>query len=56
MSVNEFVKTNVLPEHQDIVAMIRGLMRETAPDAKEIISYGFRPGKASQRSNFSLVF
>jgi hypothetical protein len=40
MTVDEFVKHKVLPAHQDIVAMIRQLMRETAPDAKEIISYG----------------
>jgi len=40
MTVDEFVKQKVLPEHQEIVAMIRELMREIAPDAKEGISYG----------------
>ena len=40
MSVDEFVKQRVLPEHRDIVAMIRQLMREVAPGAKEGISYG----------------
>lgn len=40
MTVDEFVKSKVLPEHQDVVAMIRGLMREVAPNAKEVISYG----------------
>src|SRR3972149_3380219 len=40
MNVDEFVKQRVLAEYQDIVAMIRELMRETAPEAKEMISYG----------------
>jgi hypothetical protein len=40
MTVDEFVKQRVLPEHQDSVAMIRRLMREVAPSAKEGISYG----------------
>ena len=40
MTVNEFVKTRVQPEHRPIVAAVRGLMREHAPDAREAISYG----------------
>jgi hypothetical protein len=40
MTVDEFVKHRVLPEHQDIVAALRQLVRETAPDAKELMSYG----------------
>ena len=40
MNVDEFVKTRVLPELQPVVAMIRELMRETAPAATEEISYG----------------
>jgi len=40
MTVDEFVETKVLPEYRDIVSMLRALMRETAPDAKEMISYG----------------
>jgi hypothetical protein len=39
-NVDEFVKHKVLPQYQDIVAAIRGLMRECAPDAQEVISYG----------------
>ncbi|MBI4302863.1 MAG: DUF1801 domain-containing protein [Chloroflexi bacterium] len=39
-SVDEFVRTRVLPEHRDIVAMLRELMREIAPNAQEVISYG----------------
>ena len=40
MTVDEFVKRRVLPEHRDIVATIRELMREVAPDAKEEIHRG----------------
>ena len=40
MTVDEFVKQRVLPEHQGIVAMIRQLMRQVAPGAKEAIAYG----------------
>ena len=40
MTVDEFVETKVLPEYRDIVSMLRKLMREMAPDAKEMISYG----------------
>ena len=39
-TVDEFVKTRVLPEFHDIVEMLRALMRETAPEAKEMIAYG----------------
>ncbi len=40
VTVDEFVKTRVLPELQPVVAMIRDLMKEYAPEAKEMISYG----------------
>ena len=40
ISVDDFVKTKVLPEFQPIVTMIRELMKECAPNAKEVISYG----------------
>lgn len=39
-AVDEFVKTKVLPEHQPIVATLRTLMKEGAPEAAEVISYG----------------
>ena len=39
-TIDDFVKHKVLPEHQDIVAMIRELVREMAPNASEAISYG----------------
>jgi hypothetical protein len=39
VTVDEFVRKKVLPEHQPAVKMIRQLMREMAPDALETISY-----------------
>lgn len=39
-AVDEFVEQKVLPEFRDIVAMLRELMRELAPEAKEQIYYG----------------
>jgi uncharacterized protein YdhG (YjbR/CyaY superfamily) len=40
MTVDEFVKSKVLPELQPVVAALRELMREMAPEATEQISYG----------------
>ncbi len=40
MTVDDFVRTKVLPELQPVVAMIRELMIESAPGVQEIISYG----------------
>lgn len=40
VTVDEFVKNKVQPELRPIVAAIRSLMKEYAPDAKEAISYG----------------
>jgi hypothetical protein len=39
-SVDGFIENKVQPEHREIVEMLRELMREVAPDAKEVISYG----------------
>jgi hypothetical protein len=39
-NVDEFVKTRVLPEFQPVVAMLRELLRETAPGAQEEMKYG----------------
>lgn len=39
MTVDEFVKRKVRPEFRPLVAEIRTLMKERAPDAKELISY-----------------
>jgi len=46
--IDEFVKINVRPEQRDIVAMIRALMRESAPDAIETISYGIPAWKGNR--------
>jgi hypothetical protein len=40
LTVDEFVQTQVLPEFQPVVALIRQMMKETAPQAQEMISYG----------------
>lgn len=40
MTVDEYVSTKVTPEHQETVAMLRALVRECAPEAEELISYG----------------
>jgi uncharacterized protein YdhG (YjbR/CyaY superfamily) len=40
VSVDEFVNLKVLPELQPVVTMIRALMKECAPEAQELISYG----------------
>jgi hypothetical protein len=39
-TVDGFVKTRVLPELRPVVEMIRQLMKQYAPEAQEIISYG----------------
>ncbi len=40
MTVDEFVRTRVLPEYRPVVQELRKLMRKHAPQAKETISYG----------------
>ncbi|MFB3889117.1 MAG: winged helix-turn-helix transcriptional regulator [Candidatus Bathyarchaeia archaeon] len=40
MSADEFVKTRVLPKYRGVVSVLRELLREVAPDAKETISHG----------------
>ena len=40
MTVDEFVESKVLPEFRPVVAEIRSLMNEFAPDLREVISYG----------------
>jgi hypothetical protein len=48
LTVDNFVKHKVLPEHKDIVAMIRKLMRELAPNAREMIGYGIPVWKGNR--------
>jgi hypothetical protein len=40
VTVDEFVERRVLPEYREIVAELRKLMRQCAPDAKEMVAYG----------------
>lgn len=40
MSVDDFIATKVLPELRPVVERIREVMKECAPNALEIISYG----------------
>jgi hypothetical protein len=38
--MDEYVKTRIIPEHQDIVGVLRELMAECALEAHEAIRYG----------------
>ena len=40
VSVDEFVESKVLPEYRPLVAELRALIKESAPQAREVISYG----------------
>jgi hypothetical protein len=40
LTVDEFIQKRVRPEFHPVVALIRDLMRECAPHASEVISYG----------------
>jgi len=46
--VDKFVASRVLPQFRDIVAMIRHLMREVAPKAKEVITRGIPAWKGKK--------
>jgi hypothetical protein len=48
MTVDEFVKTRVLPEFRPIVAKIRGVMKEYSPHVKETMSYGIPSYRATR--------
>ncbi len=48
MTVDEYVKAKILPQHQDVVKAIRDLMRDCAPQAKEYIAYGIPVWKAKK--------
>jgi hypothetical protein len=47
-TVDDFVQSKVLPQHRDIVQLIRHYMRDLAPDAQEVFSYGMPCYKRSQ--------
>jgi hypothetical protein len=48
ITVDEFVNSRVLPEFQPVVAMIRALMKECAPNVQEMVSYGIPAYKAKR--------
>ena len=52
-TIDDFLKYRVQPEHKPIVAMLRALMRECAPGAREEISYGILMWK--QRRGLAVV-
>ena len=39
-TVDQYVSTKITPQHQQIVARLRALMREYAPNAQEAVGYG----------------
>src|SRR3989442_2831259 len=46
MTVDDYISSKVLPEHRETVAMLRDLVRECAPHAEELVSYGMPVFKA----------
>jgi hypothetical protein len=40
MTFDDYVKTEMTPQQQDIITVLRGLMRQHAPQAEEVISRG----------------
>jgi hypothetical protein len=46
-TVEEFVDQKVQPEHREIVDGLRKLMREVAPNAEEVITYGILAWRAN---------
>lgn len=48
MTVDQFVKAKVAPEFRPLVAAIRALVKECAPNSQELISYGMPVFKGNQ--------
>jgi hypothetical protein len=46
--VDEYVKSKLPPQHQGVVGILRELMSECAPDAREVISYGSPAWKSNK--------
>jgi uncharacterized protein YdhG (YjbR/CyaY superfamily) len=55
MTVDDYVKTKVLPEHRETVAMLRALVRACAPQAKELVSYDMPVFNAAGKT-FAWIF
>jgi len=49
MTVDDYVNSKVLPEYRETVAMLRALVRECAPHAEELVSYGMPVFKARKK-------
>lgn len=49
VTVDDYVNSKVLPEHRETVVMVRALVRECAPHAEEVVSYGMPVFKADNR-------
>jgi uncharacterized protein YdhG (YjbR/CyaY superfamily) len=47
MTVDDYVKSRVPPEHRESVAMLRATVRECAPNAEELVSYNMPVFKAA---------
>ncbi len=39
-TIDQFIRHRVQPEHREIVAFLRKLMRDVAPGAREVFTYG----------------
>jgi uncharacterized protein YdhG (YjbR/CyaY superfamily) len=50
MTVDDYVKSKVLPEYRETVAMLRALVRECAPHAEERVSYDMPVFEASGKT------
>ena len=50
-TVDEFIDQKIQPKHRQIVDRLRNLMREVAPNAEEVITYGI----LGWRGNLMLV-
>jgi hypothetical protein len=48
ITVDDFVRTKVVPEYRDIVTEIRKLIKQYAPGATEAISYGIPAFKGNR--------
>lgn len=64
ITVDDWIKTKVLPQYQPVVREIRKLLREYAPKAEEVMSYGipnYRGNKmlaviSPAKTNITLAF
>ncbi len=49
MTVDEFIKKRVLPEHRATVQKLRQLMHELAPKTEEVVTYGILGWRGTKR-------